>query len=525
MGQRQHLGGGISLRAGEAVAAARSCPFLDDGPWQRAAESRSGIARDQHPSMSADGSHILTVGMDVRLIRNLWDRVAARAALRISHLVHPSYDRASWDRAATASCVYFVREDLRESLPAPDRRLLQSLERDDLPTIHNMIMSDRVLAAVPYEEVLAYATLLARRFLSLFGELSPPAIIGAFDGLHGSLALAVARKLGVPWFAMNFSTIPVAHVSCCDHLSPASALVLEPQREQSLRAQADELLSAFETSRLHAPAYLPPQLLKPAVALGQLRSQLHSLLRVAKRRRLARYRKYTDYRNSYTFSGLLAEAVRLRRNLWRLRRERLIERPPDEPFAFFGLHMQPESSIDVFAHFFSNQVRVIEMISRSLPPTHSLLVKLHKSDAPNYSTAYLARLRRFPGVRIVAPQADSVSFIRKAELVFAIQGTIGLEAALLGKPVIVFGDSPVKSFPSVAALGRTVDLPELVRRKLAEPPPGRSAIVAAFARYLAPFYPASHNDWHISPTDAEIEGYVRFFQLLLAQLPAMPVAR
>jgi hypothetical protein len=42
---------------------------------------------------------------------------------------------------------------------------------------------------------------------------------------------------------------------------------------------------------------------------------------------------------------------------------------------------------------------------------------------------------------------------------------------------------------------------------------------------LAPFYPASHNDWRISPTDAEIEGYVRFFQLLLAQLQARPVAR
>jgi hypothetical protein len=469
--------------------------------------------------VKTDPCDILTVGMDARLVRNLWNRVALRADLRISHLLHPTYDRASWDESATAGRVYFLREDLREPLPAPDRCLLESLERVDLPTIHNMLMSDRVLAAVSYEEALAYATLLARRFMSLFSEIRPPAIVGGFDGLHGSLALAVARKVGVPWFAMNFSTIPPALVCACDNLSPAATLVLEPHREPAaLRARADRLLTEFEKGRARAPAYLPPKLLAPAVALRLLRSQLASLLQVATRRRAARYRKYTDYRNSYTFSGLLRESLRLRRNLWQLRRQALIEQPPDEPFAFFGLHMQPESSIDVFAHFFSNQVRVIETISRSLPPTRSLLVKLHKSDAPNYSRAYLARLRRFPGVRIVAPQADSVAFIRKAELVFAIQGTIGLEAALLGKPVIVFGDSPVKSFPSVATHGRTVDLPALVRAKLAEPPPQRDDIVTAFAKYLAPFYPASHNDWHTSPTDAEIDGYVRFFQLLLARL-------
>jgi Capsule polysaccharide biosynthesis protein len=469
-------------------------------------------------AIGTDGCQILTVGMDMRLVRNLWNRVAARGDFHISHLVHPTYERASWDKATTSSPVYFVRENLCEPLPVPDSRLLESFEREDVPTIHNMIMSDRVLAGLTYQESLAYATLLVRRFMALFSEIRPPAIIGGFDGLHSSLALAVARKVGVPWFALNFSTIPPGLVSCCDHLTPASALVLEPHRDETLGARAEELLSQFEQGRTRAAVYLPPKLLDPAVALRQLRSHLRSLRYVAMRRRLAPYRRYTDYRNSYTFRSLFGEALRLRRNLWALHRQVLIEQPPDEPFAFFGLHMQPESTIDVFAHFFSNQVRVIELISRSLPPTLNLLVKLHKSDAPNYSTAYIARLQRFPGVGVVAPHADSVAFIRKAKLVFAIQGTIGLEAALLGKPVIAFGDAPFKVFPGVSTLGRTVDLPGLIRSKLAEPTPQRAGIIAAFAKYLAPFYPASHNDWHISPTDAEIEGYVEFFRLLLVRL-------
>jgi capsule polysaccharide export protein KpsC/LpsZ len=200
--------------------------------------------------------------------------------------------------------------------------------------------------------------------------------------------------------------------------------------------------------------------------------------------------------------------------LWLLNRRALLRQPPKRRFAFFGLHMQPESSIDVFAHFFSHQERVIELITRSLPPTHTLFVKLHKSDTPNYSSASLARYSRFPGVELVSAHADTFEFISRADLVFSIQGTIGLEAALLGKPVIMFGDSPTKLFPSVSTIGKSVDLPALIRQKLAESPPSRSDIIAAFAAYLAPFYPASQNDWSIRPTDAQIDDFVKLFELL-----------
>ena len=183
---------------------------------------------------------------------------------------------------------------------------------------------------------------------------------------------------------------------------------------------------------------------------------------------MQKYLRYTNHVNSYSIAGLFREAYRLRRNLWGLHRRRLLTQAPVGPYVFFGLHTQPESSIDVFAHFFSNQPHVIELMARSIPPTHTLLVKLHKSDAPNYSASQLAQLARFPGVQLVSPYADTYSLIKGADLVFSIQGTIGLEGALLGKPVIMFGDSPIRNFPSVATIGKTRDLPILVRKKLAE---------------------------------------------------------
>ena len=253
-------------------------------------------------------------------------------------------------------------------------------------------------------------------------------------------------------------------------------------------------------------------------------TQIAAFFRVLGRRRLKGYVKYTDYPNSYSLKGLIGEALRLRKNLWSLNRRRLLKEPPPQRFAFFGLHMQPESSIDVFAHFFSNQERVIELIARSLPPTHTLLVKLHKSDTPNYSTALLAKYSRFPGVQLVSAYADTFAFIKRADLVFSIQGTIGLEAALLGKPAIVFGDSATKRFPSVSTIGRSIDLPALVRQKLGELPPSRADIILAFANYLAPFYPACHNDWRIRPTDAQIADFVKLFDLLRSRCDATSVS-
>ena len=457
------------------------------------------------------------------LVPALWDRIAARCGFEVVHLLHPSFDRETVAAERNTDGLFFFHQDIRTELPSPDRALLLSMERAGVPTIHNMIMSDRVVRRLRYEEALSYATLLTRRLIEVYRETSPSVIIGGFDALHGSLGLAVARHLNIPWYAMYFPGLPTGHVALCSDMSPSSLTALESRREEELLPLASMLLQQFESRKAQAAAYVPPRILSPSFILRQIPSQLRSLLTVLRRRRLRRYLQYTNYANSYSVAAQFTEALRLRRNLWQLRRQRLRTAAPLERYAFFGLHMQPESSIDVFAHFFANQTHVIELMARSLPPTHKLLVKLHKSDPLNYSSARLDEWRQFPGVDLVSPWADTHELISKADLVFSIQGTIGLEAALLGRPVIMFGDSPYKGFPSVSTLGRTIDLPQLVRDKLLETTPQRPQIVRAFAAYLSLFYAASANDWTVRPSDQEIDGFATLFQVLARKLlPSAP---
>ena len=171
--------------------------------------------------------HVVTVGWEEVLVDGLCKPVAAKSRIRFSHVLHPRHTALEF-RDRRNEGLYFVRESPRDAIPEPDRELLRSLEAKGVPTIHNMILGDRVLSALEYREALGYATLLARRLAELFDKLKPSVVIGGFDGIHAGIALAVAKRAGVPWYALNFSVIPPELACFCDGMSPAARVQLPP---------------------------------------------------------------------------------------------------------------------------------------------------------------------------------------------------------------------------------------------------------------------------------------------------------
>src|SRR5713101_5940803 len=163
--------------------------------------------------------HVLTVGWNLDLVRRLADPIETATGFTFSHILDPSVDRRGFG-SRPGRQFFFVRDDLRFALPEADTALLAGLEQPGVPTIHNMVMGDRLVRRLAYRDALTYASYLARRFEELFLEIKPSIIIGGFDGLHSGIALAVARKLGIPWFAMNFTAIPLGMVGFCTGMSP-----------------------------------------------------------------------------------------------------------------------------------------------------------------------------------------------------------------------------------------------------------------------------------------------------------------
>lgn len=110
-------------------------------------------------------------------------------------------------------------------------------------------------------------------------------------------------------------------------------------------------------------------------------------------------------------------------------------------YIYFGLHKQPEASIDVCGRYFENQLENVINLWRQLPPKWYLVVKEHTNAIGDRSCNFYMSLRKYPGIILINEKTDSHQLIENSKLVVSNTGTMALEAALLGIPSITL--SPV----------------------------------------------------------------------------------
>lgn len=116
-------------------------------------------------------------------------------------------------------------------------------------------------------------------------------------------------------------------------------------------------------------------------------------------------------------------------------------------YLFFPLHTEPEVSLLVYGRPYVNQIEIIRMLSMSLPIDMVLLVKEHPWMVGKRSINAYKKMLNTPRVRIADPKLEARTLIQESELVSVITGSVALEAAMLGKPVITFGDCPYNILP------------------------------------------------------------------------------
>lgn len=451
---------------------------------------------------------IKTIGWDNLLIENLLERVQLSGNLRYSHLVLTRNEADDLLRAGVGASVQVLRPQFRERLPEPDTELLASLEGPGIPTIHNMILGDRVLCTLPAERALAYLTFLAHRIMALLKEDPPEIVVGGFDSAHAGIGLAVCRKLGIPWVAMAFTTIPRGLLGFSSQISPDGLLPLTRPVDAALMAEAERILDVFLGNKGKTHAYVSAHSLSEVFRrAGTQTANLWRRYQMTWSGRMDEFTWPTNRRR-------MADYIRRAWNTALLPTVKLMHEPPLHRFAFYPLHMQPESSIDNWEPFYADQLTLVRQMVRALPPDLPLLIKLHISDADNYSPRQLNELRALPGVRLVHPTARARAFLEKADLVFGIQGTASLEAAMLGRPVLMFGQSPYLRFPGVKKVVAIPELPREIHAALHQEPPPRADIVNALAAFLARYMPGLFNDWSKPIGDDDVARVAAGFERL-----------
>lgn len=463
-----------------------------------------------------ESPRVLTLGwadVNTNLIETILRKVEERSNLIFYHIVTAEvFQKMDDDSYYQGRLFKFpVEKDVVSS--NIDLGYLAKLEKNSEFTLNNLILSDRVLKHFPYDEALKYCCSVAIAIQKVIEKVNPIFILGSWDSVIPGLTCMIAKNLGIPIYTTKFSVIPHKEVTFCEYPYQNREFEFFQTDQYFLQERAKNNFNHWMGKSIVAPVYVSTNsridiLKRLPFYFKALLIQIFLLCKGGKNK----YSKYSVSKN-------IAQFLRKKTNLVLRKDKYFINDIPSTPFFFYGLHMQPESSIDVWAPFYSNQFQVIEAIARSMPVSHMLCVKIHISDADNYSNSDLKKLLKIPGVKVVSPQVSSREYIEKASIIFSVQGTIGLEGALLGKPVIMFGESAVLNFSSAKKVKSIESLPQLVREMLEMSNPSKEKIINDYAIFLRNYLPASSDDWaevvKQGLTQNEIENYVNIFEKLL----------
>jgi hypothetical protein len=167
-----------------------------------------------------------------------------------------------------------------------------------------------------------------------------------------------------------------------------------------------------------------------------------------------------SYFASFSWAHLLFGARAIRRVLSRPPAPSYVVRSTDDisgvtkgrPFYYVPLHMEPEATILMYSPWLQDQIEMCRLLSQALPVGMLLLVKENPKMHRRRPLSFYRRLERLPGVRLVAPTVPSLDLINAARGVISLAGSACMEAAILGKPSLVFGRPPFRNFLATADL-------------------------------------------------------------------------
>lgn len=136
-----------------------------------------------------------------------------------------------------------------------------------------------------------------------------------------------------------------------------------------------------------------------------------------------------------------------------------------EKFIYYPLQVTPESSINIPAPFFVDQLRAVDLIRYGMPSDHVLVVKEHPAMLGSRPLSLFKELKKRAGVILATPDISSIHLIQRAALTVSVTGTSCLESFLMGKPSMPLGRS---FFSSWIHQAKSIDLRSEILKAISE---------------------------------------------------------
>ncbi len=156
-----------------------------------------------------------------------------------------------------------------------------------------------------------------------------------------------------------------------------------------------------------------------------------------------KYFKDFDYESESSIRNVLSSLWEMERRQFRILFQKNIFpkiKGNNDDFFIFPLHFQPEASTSVWATYYCDQLNTIKNIALTLPFPYKLYVKEHPAAVGLRTREFYKELRRSPNVVLIPPYENVEQLVRRSAGVITLTSTVGMEAALAGKPVYVLGN-------------------------------------------------------------------------------------
>lgn len=139
-----------------------------------------------------------------------------------------------------------------------------------------------------------------------------------------------------------------------------------------------------------------------------------------------------------------------------------------KPFIYFSLQSEPERALLIAGGLFTDQIKVITNIAKSLPNGYNLYVKEHPLMYLREwrSISYYKQIMGLSNVTLIHPSVKSDYIIKRSSLVVSINSTSALEAGFYNKPSITLSNQEFSYLPFVHQIKTLEELPDAIKTSL-----------------------------------------------------------
>jgi hypothetical protein len=334
--------------------------------------------------------------------------------------------------------------------------------------VNDVIARCRVLRSTPRRKAAAMALAMADVFDRALCEIDPVMTVSlAIDRYSTDVFARIARKRGLPFFELIAAAMSGMSMLLYRGRLVKRADEPDPLLVEQMRARIADPL--FTPSYVQGQsAYTRTRFLR-VFGYFRLRSLAFSALKTARRDPLNFQALEAQYKLCYKPR---LHDLRITSLIDRDWRKRAAQFAPEKRL-FIGLQLFPEASIDYWIddlemlHHEPLLIRVAQVFSEA---GFGVLVKDHPLQYGFRQTALIEELRSIPNVTIVPYEVSGNELVDLCGVNFTCTGTLGMQAALLGRKSIVVPNyySNPDDFIEFSHVDAVVELPARVAD--ADPP-------------------------------------------------------